>query len=94
MEGIDLTPLESNLHKYDLVIISQIIQMIKTDISWHHKMFESVLSNLRKMWIEGIYELENSSMYCTENPENNGEMDGVEVIDLCSVSQTKHEARD
>ena len=50
MEGMDLTPLESNLHKYDLVIISQIIQMIERDIFWNHKMFESVLSNLQKMW--------------------------------------------
>ena len=33
MEGMDLTPLESNLHKYDPVIISQIIKMIKTDVS-------------------------------------------------------------
>ena len=32
MEGRDLTPLESNLHKYDLVIIWQIIQMIETDV--------------------------------------------------------------
>ena len=31
MEGMNLIPLESNLHKYDLVIISQIINMIKTD---------------------------------------------------------------
>ena len=62
MEGMDLTPLESNLHKYDLVIISQIIQMIKTDISRHHKTFESVLSNLRNMWMEGIHELENASI--------------------------------
>ena len=93
MEGMDLTPLESNLYKYDLVIISQIIKMIKTDIFWHHKMFESVLSNLWKMWMEGIHILENASMYCTNNPENDDEMDGVEVIDLCSVSQTKNEAR-
>ena len=28
-------------------------------------------------------------MYCTNNTENDNEMDGVEVIDLCSVSQTK-----
>ena len=91
---MNLTPLESNLHKYDLVIISKIIQMIETDISWHHKMFESVLSNLWKMRTEGIHELENASMYCTENAENNDEMDGVEVIDLCSVSQTNNEARD
>ena len=32
MEGMDLTPLESNLHKFDLVIILQIIQMIETDV--------------------------------------------------------------
>ena len=83
MEGMDLTPLESNLHKYDPVIISHIIQMIET---------ESLLSNLRNMWMEGIHELKNTSMYCTNNAKNNDEMDGVEVIDLCSVSQTKNEA--
>ena len=35
-------------------------------------------------------------MYCTENAENNDEMNRVEVIDLCSVSQTKtmHVARE
>ena len=90
MEGMDLTPLELNLHKYDPVIISQIIQMIKTDIFWHHKTFESVLSNLWNMWTEGIHELENSSMCCTNNAKNNDEMDGVEVIDLCNISQTKN----
>ena len=92
MEGTDLTPLESNLHKYDLVIISQIIQMVETDIFWHHKTFNSVLSNLQKMWTEGIHKLENASMYCTNNAENDDEMDRVEVIDLCSVSQTKNKA--
>ena len=92
MEGMDLTPLESNLHKYDLMIISQIIQMIETDIFWHHKTFESVLCNLWNMWMEGIHKLENTSMYCTNNTENDNEMDGVEVIDLCSVSQNKNEA--
>ena len=92
MEGMDLTPLESNLHKYDLVIISQIIRMIETDIFKYHKTFESVLSNLQNMWMEGIHELENTSMYCTNNAKNDDEMDGVEVIDLCSLSQTKNEA--
>ena len=29
MEGMDLIPLESNLHKFNLVIISQIINMIE-----------------------------------------------------------------
>ena len=66
MEGRDATPLESNLHKYDPVIISQIIQMIETDVFWHQKTFESVLTDLQKMWKEGIQELENASMYCTE----------------------------
>ena len=42
------------------------------------------------MWTEGIQELENSCMYCTNSDENNNEMDGVEVIDLCSVSQSKN----
>ena len=91
MEGMDLIPLESNLHKYDLVIISQIINMIKTDYVWHHKTFESVLSDLWNMWMEGICKLENASMHCTNNAENDAEMDGVEVIVLCSVSQNKNE---
>ena len=92
MERMNLTSLESNLHKYDLVIISQIIQMIEADTFWHHKTFESVLSNLQNMWTEGICELENSAMYCTNNTENDKEMDRVEVINLCSVSQNKNEA--
>ena len=28
------------------------------------------------------------SMHCTENSEINDEMDGIEVIDLCSENQT------
>ena len=90
IEGMDLIPIESNLHKFHLVIISQIINMIKSDNFWHHKTFESVMSDLRNMWTEGIQELENSRAYCTNNDENNNEMDGVEVIDLCSVSQSKN----
>ena len=92
MEGMDLTPLKSNLHNYDLVIISQIIKMIETDVVLHHKTFKSVLSNLWNMWTEGIHKLENTSTYCTNNTKNDDEMDGVEVIDLCSVSQTKNKA--
>ena len=49
------------------------------------------MSYLRNMWTEGIQELENSRMYCTNNDENNNEMDGEEVIDLCSVSQSKND---
>ena len=88
---MDLIPLESNLHKFNLVIISQIINMIESDNFWHHKTFESVMSDLRNMWAEGIRELENVQMRCTNNDENNNEMDGVEVIDICSVSQSKNE---
>ena len=89
MEGLGLTPLESNLHKYDTVIISLIIQMIEADNFWHQKTFESVLTDLQKMWNEGIHKQEDVSMYCTENSEIDNEMDGVEVIDLCSVSKKK-----
>ena len=91
MEGVDLIPLESNLHKFHPVIISQFITMIESDNFWHRRTFESVMSDLRNMWMEGIQELENSRMHCTNNDENNNEMDGVEVIDLCSVSQSKND---
>ena len=56
-------------------------------------MFESVMSDLRNMWMEGIRELENAHMDCMNNDENNNnEMEGVEVIDLCSVSPSKNDA--
>ena len=87
MEGLDLIPLESNLHRYHLVIISQIINMIESDNFCHHQTFESVKSDLRNMWLEGIQELENARIHCTDGDENNNEMDGIEVIDLCSVSR-------
>ena len=92
MEGIDLIPLESNLHQYHPVIISQIINMIESDNFWHHKTFESVMSNLWNMWSKGIQELENVRMHCTDDDENNTEMDGIEVIDLCSVSRCRNDA--
>ena len=88
MEGLDLIPLESNLHRYHPVIISQIINMIESDNFCHHQTFESVKSDLRNMWSEGIQELENASAHCTDGDKNNDEMDGVEVIDLCSVSRS------
>ena len=91
MEGLDWIPLESILHKFHPVIISQIINMIESDNFWHRRTFGSVMSNLRIIWTEGMQELENSHMYCTNNDKNNNEMDGVEVIDLCSVSQSKND---
>ena len=87
MEGLDLIPLESNLHQYHPVIISQILNMIESDNFCHHQTFESVKSDLWNMWSEGIQELENACIHCTDGDENNNEMDGIEVIDLCSVSQ-------
>ena len=87
MEGLDLIPLESTLHQYHPVIISQIINMIESDNFCHRKTFESVNSDLRIMWSEGIQELENAHTHCTDDDENNNEMDGIEVIDLCSVSR-------
>ena len=91
MEGMGLIPLESNLHKYNPVFISQIKNMIESDNFWHRKMFESVMSNLQNTWMEGILELQNAHMHCTNNDKNNNEMDDVEVIDLCSVSQSNNE---
>ena len=66
MEGMNLIPLESNLHKYSLVIISLIINMIESDNFWYCKTFESVMSDLRNMWTGGIRELETSHMHYTK----------------------------
>ena len=87
MEGLDLIPLVSNLHRYHPVIISQIINMIESDNFCHHQTFESVKSDLRNMWSDGIQELENARIHFTDGDENNNDMDGVEAIDLCSVSR-------
>ena len=40
MEGMDLIPLELNLHKFHPVIISEIINMIELDNFWHCRTFE------------------------------------------------------
>ena len=50
MEGMGLIPLESNLHKNDLVVISQIMKMIEVDNFWHLKTFEAVLTDLQRRW--------------------------------------------
>ena len=94
MEGMGLTPLESNLHKYDPVIISLIMQMIEADNFWQQKTFEAVFTDLWRRWNEGIHEQEDISMYCTENSKIDNKIDRVEVIDLCSASQTKNGERD
>ena len=90
MEGMDLISLESNLHRYHPVIISQIINMIEADNFCHHQTFESVKRDLRNMWSEGIQELEDARSHCTNNDENNNEMEEIQVIDLCSVSRCEN----
>ena len=50
------------------------------------------MSNIRNMWSKGIQELENMRMHCTDDDENNNEMDGIEVIDICSVSRCRSDA--
>ena len=89
MEGMGLTPLESNLHKYYPVIISQIMQMIEADNFWYQKTFNAVLTNLWRRWDEQICRQKDVSKHCTENSKIYDKMDGVEVIDLCSESKTK-----
>ena len=92
MEGMDLISLESNLHQNHPVIISQIINMIEADNFCHYQTFESVKRDLRNMWSEGIQELENARTHCTNDDENNDEMEEIEVIDLCSVSRCENDS--
>ena len=54
------------------------------------KTFSAVLTDLWRRWDEQIHEQKDMSTYCTENSEIDVKMDGVEVIDLCSESQTKN----
>ena len=35
--------------------------------------------------------MENARTRCTDDDENNNEMDGIEVIDLCSVSRCRND---
>ena len=46
---MELIPLDSDLHKSDLVIIQHIMQMIDTDIFWYRETFKEVLTELRKI---------------------------------------------
>ena len=48
-EGWEMIPLESNLHKSDLVINQHIMQMIDTDIFWYGETFKEILMELRKI---------------------------------------------
>ena len=88
MEGMSLIPLESNSYKSDPVVISHTIQMIEVDNSWHLKTFGAVLTILRRRQDEEIHEQKDVSMHCTENGEIYNELDGKDIIDLCSKNQT------
>ena len=48
-EGQEMIPLESDLHKSDLVINQHIMQMIDTDIFWYGETFKAILMELRKI---------------------------------------------
>ena len=67
-------PLESNLHKNDLVINQHIMQMIDTDIFWYRKTFRAILMELRKI---------QNGKTITQNSEKHSEK---EMIDLCNES--------
>ena len=88
MEEMGLIPLELNLHRNDPIIISQIIQMIEVDNFLCLKPFEAVLTDLQRRWDEEIHKQKDMATYYTENSEINDEMDGKEVIDLCSKNKT------
>ena len=88
MEGMSLIPLELNSYRSDLVVILHTIQMIEVDNFWHLKTFGAVLTNLQRRQDEEIHKQEDMSMHCTENGKTNSELDGKEVIDLCSENWT------
>ena len=57
---------------------------------WHLKTFEAVLTDLQRRWDNVVHEQKDVSTHCTESGETNDEMEGIEVIDLCSENQTKN----
>ena len=88
VDRMDLTTLESNSYKSDLVVILHIIHMIEVDNFWHQKTFEVILVDLQRSCNEEIHEQENKALHCTENDKTNRKLDEKEVIDLCSESWT------
>ena len=73
-DGIDLTPLELNLYKSDLMVISHIIHMVEVDNFWLQKTFEAVLANLWRNHDKEIHKKENYTLHCTENEKTHEEM--------------------
>ena len=49
-EGRELSPLESDMHRRDLVIIQHTMQMIDTNIHWHKQTFRDIIMELQKLW--------------------------------------------
>ena len=71
-EGRDLTPLESDKHRCDPVIIQHTMQMIDTDIHWHEQTFREILKELRKIWngetpTKTSEETDETAMMCWES---------------------------
>ena len=62
-EGKDLIPLESNLFKSDLVVISHIIYMIDVDIFWNQKTLGVVLVKVQMNDDKQVYKQENETRY-------------------------------
>ena len=86
MEGLDLILLESNLHQYHPVIISQIINMIESD---NFFIIRPSNQSIATSGTCGRKEFKNWKMRTRAvqmMTKNKNEMDGIEVIDLCSVS--------
>ena len=70
-EGREMIPLDSDLHKSDLVIIRQIMQMIDTDIFWYGEIFKEVLAELRKKT------LNETTMYTGEKLDENAHFESA-----------------
>ena len=62
--------------------------MIEVDNFWHLQTFDAALTKIWRRWDEVIHEQKNMSTHCTENSKINDEIDGKDVLDLCSKAQT------
>ena len=48
-EGRKLIPLESDMHRHDLVVIQHTMQMIDTNIHWYEQTFRDIVMELQKI---------------------------------------------
>ena len=60
--------------------------MMCTEVQYEDE--DKDLTKLQRRWDDVIHEQKDMSTHCTENSEINNEIDGREVIDLCSENQT------